>query len=31
MLLKKIKLKDFRQFKGEQTILLATDQIKNVI
>jgi len=30
MLLKTLKLKDFRQFKGEQTIEFATDSTKNV-
>ena len=30
MLLKSLKLKDFRQFKGEQIINFATDKIKNV-
>jgi DNA sulfur modification protein DndD len=30
MLLKSLKLKDFRQFKGEQTIDFATDSFKNV-
>lgn len=30
MLLKYLKLKDFRQFKGEQTIVFATDERKNV-
>ncbi len=30
MLLRTLKLKDFRQFKGEQTISFATDPVKNV-
>jgi DNA sulfur modification protein DndD len=30
MLLKSLKLKDFRQFKGEQTIVFADDQTRNV-
>jgi DNA sulfur modification protein DndD len=30
MLLKSLKLKDFRQFKGEQTIVFADDQTQNV-
>lgn len=30
MLLKSLKLKDFRQFKGEQTISFSTDPIRNV-
>jgi DNA sulfur modification protein DndD len=30
MLLKMLKLKDFRQFKGEQNISFATDEVKNV-
>lgn len=30
MLLKSLKLKDFRQFKGEQTILFSTDPVRNV-
>lgn len=30
MLLRTLKLKDFRQFKGEQTISFATDHVKNV-
>ena len=30
MLLKSLKLKDFRQFKGEQTISFSTDPVRNV-
>ena len=30
MLLKSLKVKDFRQFKGEQTIMFANDLQKNV-
>ena len=30
MLLKSLKLKDFRQFKGEQEITFSTDPIRNV-
>lgn len=30
MLLRTLKLKDFRQFKEEQTIFFATDPVKNV-
>lgn len=30
MLLKSLKLKDFRQFKGEQEITFSTDPVRNV-